>query len=264
MATYRMAAVDARSGMIELTTAYVLTGESYPGRMVVGSEVVYVIGGAGTTQITVLRGQDGTDAVAHAVGTITDANVPTAGGATPTLAEVLAAGNDAGGVAQTNPGLGTDLSPLEWDAETGVLGQPAITAKRGAYLGLDPDYGDGSGSAAQLSAGNAQTGKDGGDNQINGGGVDGLDNSPAIVKTRGAKANGDGGDVTIQAGTAASNSTGRGGDVHISLGAIRGGTTGRGGALIFDNLPSSDPLVLGALWCDPAASFVLKVSQGPT
>lgn len=167
MATYNLnRAAVAADNVLSLMTPYVLTGSSYPGRVVVGSEVCYVIGGAGTSEITVLRGADGTLRASHAHGAVvSDANIPTSGGvtpATPTLAQVLAAGNDAnvlsitnindlggpGGVGQggrVTPGDGTSNNAGDTNIE-GANAKPGGGGHGGDVLieagNPDPDGGD--------------------------------------------------------------------------------------------------------------------------
>lgn len=40
------------------------------------------------------------------------------------------------------------------------------------------------------------------------------------------------------------------------------GSFGVGATLDLSTLPTADPLIVGRAWCDPAAAFVVKVSQG--
>ena len=69
MASYTLIGnFDAQVTELVIAPAYVLPSQ-YPARMKVDSEVVYVTGGAGTTNISVNRGQDGTAKAAHTTTT---------------------------------------------------------------------------------------------------------------------------------------------------------------------------------------------------
>ena len=68
MASYTLIGpIGVGDGQIVVAPAYVLPS-GYPGRMKVDSEIVHVTGGAGTTTISVDRGQAGTVKATHATG----------------------------------------------------------------------------------------------------------------------------------------------------------------------------------------------------
>lgn len=229
MADYTLAtAIGANDTSIKLVTSYALTGSGYPGRLSCQDEILYVTGGAGTSTISVLRGADGTDAVAHATGTaIADANLGTGGGATPTLAEVLVAGND--------PGT-TDFIQAAQGMSNG-----------GPYLQLQHDLGTGAGGYSNLAGGDGVAGQPGGDGTLDGGSGNNDGPTSSEVVAGGGGGDGTGGDIFIRSGQASLGTGRRGGD--ITLYPRDGDGTGRNG-LVFLNLPTADPLVAGALWAN--------------
>lgn len=67
---------------------------------------------------------------------------------------------------------------------------------------------------------------------------------------------GDGGGILVRSGNGTSGDA-NGGDVTLQPG--NGTGTGRNGLLLLNNLPTSDPVVAGAVWNDAG---VLKISAG--
>lgn len=134
------------------------------------------------------------------------------------------------------------------------------------------------GGNAEVTGGASTGSGDGGDVRIKGGrsvsgvagqaimtGADGGatsgDGGEVLVAGGSAQADGKGGSVTIQGGDAYKDGTDRnGGDIIFTMGSRDGGTARHG--LWFPNIPTTNPAVAGAAWADPAASFVIKISQG--
>jgi hypothetical protein len=139
-----------------------------------------------------------------------------------------------------------------------LLTQPDGAAASQAYLELDPDAGDGSGSWAGVGAGDAIAGFDGGDAFLSGGGGNGGGQSGQI-KATGGKADGTGGGVLLRPNSGMVGSGKAGGDVHVNLGT--GDGAGRQSLVLIEGagLPTADPHVVGALY---STAGVVHVSAG--
>jgi hypothetical protein len=265
VATYNLIADNGNA--LTLDAPYALTGSGYPGRLLCESEVIYVYGGAGTTQITVARGQDGTQYARHTHVTIADANIPTSsGGGTPTLAQVLAEGNSTGGTAVEG---GTTAGASSLTLQNGTAsGTPGITTLAGAgsangqggQLALVAADGTGSGhdgGTLSLNAGQSAAGETGGEVDIIGGYGDNGNSTPAELEIQGGVGSGNGGSVVATLGDAESGSNGNGGNFMIHPGAKDG--TGRIGLVVISAIPTADPHVAGALW---SSSGIIHISAG--
>jgi hypothetical protein len=141
------------------------------------------------------------------------------GGATPTLENVLLAGNDTGG----NPLISDDvgyLSPNYLDLGTGGNIELYGAAKGPGEWGATID----------IRAGDGDNGASG----------------PADVFLEGGHDDGTGGSMYLDSGAAEAGTGTDGGDIRIRPAA--GAAGGRHGLIIVTGLPTSDPGVTGALW----------------
>lgn len=152
-----------------------------------------------------------------------------AGGSTPTLAEVLAAGNDTGATAAITAANGLQLAGNSLNDGTAATVQVGSGASAASINGgqSDPDNGP---YGAQVTAF-----------------AGGVSNPNSAVSGAG---------VEIYLSPAKAGGGGNGGDFVVD--AAAGDGAGRRG-LVFLNLPTSDPHVAGAAW---ANAGVVMVSAG--
>lgn len=152
------------------------------------------------------------------------------------------------------------LPPLTWDGVK-TLYAPAADVNVGPprLVMVTP----GGGSGATLRAGDAVP-PDPGQTLVLSGGSSVDDPAGAYLEAVGAELTigggddaGAGGEMRLIGGAARSGSAAQGGDITLQGGA--GDGAGRNG-LIFLNLPTSDPGVAGALYCDAADGNRVKVS----
>lgn len=207
----------------------------------------------------VQRGMNGTTKASHLIGAeLTEVRPVYGGEATDqggggTLAEVLAEGN----ITATGTSGGISNPPYSMvSADDGTGGTGAKFKLR--------DADNSNPGTAWLGGGDGLTGIDGGAVELTSGSGGGDSGSGADVYVGGGVADGTGGKVAIQAGYAITDSDANGGDVTIDAGG--GDGAGALGNIILATLPTSDPLVLGALYSDgvPSADTprVLKISGG--
>lgn len=175
------------------------------------------------------------DAAASPNGGNPFATMADVGSVVPTLAAVLAEGNDAGDV--------------------------AITMSRGSLHGTS---GDGN---AILQGLNGDTGSSGASAEMIGGSGNGLAEAGSqggLLLAGGGVSDGQGGDSYATGGYAQTGSGKRGGDLYLYGGG--GDGAGRSGLIIPQNLPTADPGVAGALYSDGVPGTgtpkVLMVSGG--
>lgn len=250
MSTYTLATdIGPDDSPIALTTAYSLTG-SYPGRVVCESEVMYVTGGNGTNLVSVLRGCDGTDRASHSIGTaFADANIPTSsggGGVTVTDGTTSVTANTIsqppGTVAEVSAGIAQIQPAIVSDSDPGAIGAGNFWLQ----TGINSNF-------VCLHCRNASD-----TDWIN---VTAIFNAGANLATEFWDTPGGETEITLATSVGFSVAT----DVGIVL-RTYGGTVHRldinTTGIKVTGLPQTDPLVAGYLWVDPAAGFVLKVSQG--
>jgi len=188
----------------------------------------------------------------HLTSQILDAatgEVSPPGGATPTLAQVLVTGNDTGETAITAPmgSIVATTAERQFDifgaAGTGDAAGVSATIGGGS---ADPT-GLGSGGAGLVYGGDGGANVTGGEAGIIGGYGAGGTVHPGRVIADAGNGDGTGGGVRIVTAAAHGASDKNGGDLVVTLGVKDG--AGRNG-LVFLNLPTSDPGVVGALY-DP-------------
>lgn len=154
-----------------------------------------------------------------------------------------------------SPSSGTDLAPLTWD-QSGRLAGPV-----GAGFGFTLQGSDASDTGpygAFVEVGAATEGQ-AGSAALSGGYASDVSGQagPGIVAADPGQENGTGGGVRLFGAAAAAGSGAAGGDISLVPGA--GDGAGRSG-LVFPNLPTSDPGVSGALYCDALDGNRVKVS----
>lgn len=122
---------------------------------------------------------------------------------------------------------------------------------------------DNDGGSVDITAGASAGAGNGGQTTISGGQANGA-GAGGVLYFQGGVASGagvNGGDVTILGGgQQALADGGAGGSVSIEGGFSFSGDPGN---VLLPSLPTADPVVAGALWCDTTAGRVLKVSAGP-
>lgn len=182
------------------------------------------------------------------------------GGTTPTLAQVLAQGNDPGGHQITAASATNSHGATESIAAGGASKGGAVTLTAGAAVA-----GGASGGDVNITAGDGAVAAPGGTVFILGGPGDGDNNNGAEIDVIGGPDNtGAGASIVLKPASPSPSSAAAGGDVSVSLPA--GDGAGRHGQFIFHNLPTADPHVAGALFTSGAPGVgtpkALMVSGG--
>lgn len=206
---------------------------SYPAPFLIDDEAILVTGGDGSRTVSVLRGQNGTAIATHTAGTDLVEGWYTGGGGGGTLEETLALGNTTGEHTIVMPSGRIDGTA--GNGEIDIHGTD-VGGVNGGNVFIASASGTDAG-AASIGGGHAAAGTGGN------------------VNADGATATTTGG-VQLYGGTATLSTDADGGDITLTPGA--GDGAGRHG-LIFANLPTSDPGVVGALWVD-AVTHIVKVS----